>query len=81
MMTPTDCVRVIMPELTRPTQMTTVPAEDWITPVMRVPKMTPLMGGGGQLLQHALHLAARQLFQAGTHDRHTIEEQRNTAQQ
>lgn len=42
MMTPTDCVRVIMPELTRPTQMTTVPAEDWITPVMRVPKMTPL---------------------------------------
>ena len=43
MMTPTDCVRVIMPELTRPTQMTTVPAEDWITPVMRVPKMTPLM--------------------------------------
>ena len=40
-----------------------------------------LDGGGGQLLQHALHLAARQLFQAGTHDRHTIEEQRNTAQQ
>ena len=61
--------------------MTTVPAEDWITPVMRVPKMTPFDGGGGQLLQHALHLAARQLFQAGTHDRHTIEEQRNTAQQ
>ena len=40
-----------------------------------------LDGGGGQLLQHALHLAACQLFQAGTHDRHTIEEQRNTAQQ
>ena len=32
-----------MPELTRPTQMTTVPADDWMTPVMRVPKITPLM--------------------------------------
>ena len=38
-------------------------------------------GRGGKLLQYALHLAAGQLFQAGTHDRHTIEEQRNTAQQ
>ena len=41
-MTPTDCVRVMMPEFTRPTQITTVPAEDWMTPVMRVPKITPL---------------------------------------
>ena len=41
MMTPTDWVRVMMPELTRPTQMTTVPAEDWITPVIRVPSKTP----------------------------------------
>ena len=43
MITPTDCVRVMIPELTRPTQMTTVPADDWMTPVIRVPKMTPLM--------------------------------------
>ena len=42
MITPTDCVRVIIPELTRPTQMTTVPAEDWITPVIKVPKITAL---------------------------------------
>ena len=43
MITPTDCVSVMIPELTRPTQITTVPADDWITPVIRVPKMTPLM--------------------------------------
>ena len=81
MITPTDCVRVIMPELTRPMQMTTVPAEDWMTPVMRVPKHNGLQGGGGQLLQHALHLAAGQFLQTCAHDRHTIQEQRNTAQQ
>ena len=32
-----------MPELTSPTQMTTVPAEDWMTAVIRVPKITPLI--------------------------------------
>ena len=41
MITPTDCVSVMMPELTRPMQMTTVPAEDWITPVISVPNKTP----------------------------------------
>ena len=40
-----------------------------------------LDGGRGQLLQYALHLAARQLLQAGAHDRHAVQEQRNTAQQ
>ena len=40
-----------------------------------------LDGGRSQFLQYALHLAAGQLFEAGTHDRHTIQEQRNTAQQ
>ena len=38
-------------------------------------------GGGGQLLQHALHFAARQLFQTGTHDGHAVQEQRDAAQQ
>ena len=38
-------------------------------------------GGRSQFLQYALHLAAGQLFEAGTHDRHAIQEQRNTAQQ
>ena len=61
--------------------MTTVPADDWMTPVMRVPKNDALDGGRSQFLQYALHLAAGQLFEAGTHDRHTIQEQRNTAQQ
>ena len=40
-----------------------------------------LDGGRSQFLQYALHLAAGQLFEAGTHDRHAIQEQRNTAQQ
>ena len=40
-----------------------------------------LEGRGGQLLQHALHLAARQFFKAGPHDRHSVQKQRNTAQQ
>ena len=43
MITPTDCVSVMIPELTRPTQITTVPADDWMTPVISVPKITPLM--------------------------------------
>ena len=40
-----------------------------------------LDGGRGQFLQNALHLAARQLLQTGAHDRHAVQEQRNTAQQ
>ena len=60
--------------------MTTVPADDWMTPVMSA-ENDALDGGRSQFLQYALHLAAGQLFEAGTHDRHTIQEQRNTAQQ
>ena len=32
-------------------------------------------------MQYALHLAACQLFQTGTHDGHAVQEQRNAAQQ
>ena len=32
-------------------------------------------------MQYALHLAACQLFQSGAHDGHTVQEQRNAAQQ
>ena len=34
----------IMPELTKPTTITEVAEEDWITAVTPVPSRTPLMG-------------------------------------
>ena len=66
-----------MPELTRPTQITTVPAEDWMTPVIRVPKMTALNGGKAV----ALHFAAGQFFQTCAHNGHAVQKQRNATQQ
>ena len=36
--------RPMTPALTRPTTMTVIAVEDWITPVMKVPAMTPLTG-------------------------------------
>ena len=44
MMTPTDWLRAIIPELTRPTSMTVTAEEDWITAVTSAPKSIPLMG-------------------------------------
>ena len=37
----TACLRVISPELTKPTTMTVVADEDWITAVMTAPTSTP----------------------------------------
>ena len=42
MMTPTACSKVIMPELTKPTTMTVVAEEDWITAVTAMPSRKPL---------------------------------------
>ena len=42
-MTHTACFRDIMPELTKPTTMTVVAEEDWITAVMTAPTATPRM--------------------------------------
>ena len=44
MMTPMACRTFIMPELTKPTTITEVAEEDWITAVTAVPSSTPLMG-------------------------------------
>ena len=41
-MTPTACFRVIMPELTKPTTITVVAEEDWITAVTASPSRNPL---------------------------------------
>ena len=37
-MTPTDWVRLMMPELTKPTHMTMVAPEDWIKAVTSIPR-------------------------------------------
>ena len=39
--TPMACLRVIMPELTKPTTMTVVAEEDWITAVAAIPRKKP----------------------------------------
>ena len=41
MMIHTACRRVIMPELTKPTTITVVAEEDWITAVITAPTRTP----------------------------------------
>ena len=41
MMIQTACRSVIMPELTKPTTMTVVAEEDWMTAVMPAPTATP----------------------------------------
>ena len=42
MITPTACFSVIMPELTKPTTMTVVAEEDWMTAVTAMPRRKPL---------------------------------------
>ena len=41
MITPMACLTFIMPELTKPTTITEVAEEDWITAVTPVPSSTP----------------------------------------
>lgn len=44
MMTPMACRTFIMPELTKPTTITEVAEEDWMTAVTAVPSSTPFSG-------------------------------------
>ena len=44
MMMPTACVSFMMPEFTKPTTMTVVAEDDWITAVTPAPKRTALIG-------------------------------------
>ena len=44
MTTPMACLTCIMPEFTKPTTITEVAEEDWITAVTAVPSKTPLRG-------------------------------------
>ena len=42
--TPTDCTRVMMPALTKPTTSTVVTEDDWITAVTMAPVTAPRTG-------------------------------------
>ena len=81
MMIHTACRSVIMPELTKPTTMTVVAEEDWMTAVMPAPTATPRKRLAVSFLQDLLHPVACRRLQAGAHHLHTVEKQRQTAQQ
>ena len=83
----------IMPELTKPTSITEVAEEDWITAVTPAPRSTPLKGVldrrystsssrfSSSCRKGVIQLAAGHFFQAFAHQGHAEEEQRHTAEQ
>lgn len=80
MMIQTAWFRVIIPELTKPTTMTVVAEEDWITAGDARAHQDAQKTVGSQPLQDQLHLAAGSGLQAGAHHLHAVQEQRETAQ-
>ena len=66
-MTDTAWPSFIMPEFTKPTTMTEVAEEDWIT--------------AAEPVQHQLHPVAGDALQAVPHQAHAEQEQRNATQQ
>ena len=73
MMMPTVCSSFMMPALTKPTHMTVVAAELWISPVTTAPRRT-LEYVAGKTLQDMLQPAAGELLQAVRHGGHTKQE-------
>ena len=71
----------MMPLLTKPTTMTVVALELWITAVTHRPRKKPLRGVVSQLAQDLLQLAAGLLFQCFAHDVHAEQEQGKTSKQ
>ena len=71
----TACLRVIMPELTKPTTITVVAEEDWITAVMPAPTSYAQNAVGCQPFQNAFHSVAGRGLQAGAHHLHTVQEE------
>ena len=74
MMMPTVCSSFMMPALTKPTHMTVVAAELWISPVTTAPQKDPLEYVAGKTLQDMLQPAAGELLQAVRHGGHTKQE-------
>ena len=70
-----------MPELTKPTTMTVVAEEDWITAVIPAPTSTPKKTVRGQLFKNFLHTVARRRLKALAHHLHSVEEKGEAAEQ
>ena len=70
-----------MPEFTKPTTMTVVAEEDWITAVMPAPTRTPYDPVGSQPFQNLLHFVSCSGLQTAAHHLHSIEEKRKAAEQ
>ena len=70
------CRTFIIPELTKPTIMTDVADEDWITAVTPAPSRKP-----GQPVQNQLQFITRDLLQSVPHQGHAEQKQRDAAQQ
>ena len=71
----------MMPLLTKPTTITVVALELWITAVTHRPRKKALERVVSQFAQDLLQLAVYLLFQRLAHDVHTEQEQGQAAQQ
>ena len=67
MITPIACRKVISPALTKPTVMTVVPEEVWISTVTTMPTMTPLIGLDVYLARSSRDFISGSFLQTGRH--------------
>lgn len=67
MMMPTVCSSFMIPELTKPTHMTVVAAEEWIRPVTRAADQDAFEDIAGQFFHNVLQTAAGELLQSVCH--------------
>ncbi len=79
MMMPTACVSFMMPEFTKPTTMTVVAEDDWITAVTPAPKRTALIGFDVNFFKNSFQSASGKLFETISHGLHSVKEQREPA--
>ena len=56
------------PALTSPTTITVIAVLDWMTPVIRVPASSPVIGRAGDLGQHRAHPVDGQRLDAVAHE-------------
>ena len=79
MMMPTACVSFMMPEFTKPTTMTVVAEDDWITAVTPAPKRTALIGFDVSFSRILSSLPPESFFETISHGLHSVKEQREPA--
>ena len=79
--TPMACCSVMTPLLTKPTTITVVAPELWITAVTAIPSKKTLQGIAGKGAQDLLELATGLLLQGLAHGIHAKQEHCKAAQQ